>query len=250
MELALDGRVALVTGAARGIGLAIAAALVQHGASAVLADIDARGLREAARELGERTTAVDADVSRSGDVRRAVETAVGRYGALDILVNNAGICPLTPFDEIAEEEWDLVMAVNVKGAFLCCQAGLDRRHQIVGPPAGIRWGHRELRRACHYRVRPHCCLARGAPDPGAQPDPSGPLRHSCRDRRGGLFPGRRRRQLHHRRDAGCERGTVPAVDDYGPRTRDNGGAVRSQRSVVGFATAKRLDNGVRSNMAG
>jgi 3-oxoacyl-[acyl-carrier protein] reductase len=124
MELALDGRVALVTGAARGIGLAIAAALVQHGASAVLADIDARGLREAARELGERTTAVDADVSRSGDVRRAVETAVGRYGALDILVNNAGICPLTPFDEIAEEEWDLVMAVNVKGAFLCCQAAL------------------------------------------------------------------------------------------------------------------------------
>jgi 3-oxoacyl-[acyl-carrier protein] reductase len=124
MDLSLSGRVALVTGAARGIGLSIACALIRRGASAALVDIDAKALREAERELGERATAVEADVSRPADVQHAIETAAGRFGALDILVNNAGICPLTAFDEIAEQEWDRVMAINLKGAFLCCQAAL------------------------------------------------------------------------------------------------------------------------------
>jgi 3-oxoacyl-[acyl-carrier protein] reductase len=124
MELTLSGRAALVTGAARGIGLSIAAALIQRGAEVALADVDGTALNEVARWLGERTVGVEADVSRLADVQRAVKETAARFGALDILVNSAGICPLTPFPEIGEEEWDRVMAVNLKGAFLCCQAAL------------------------------------------------------------------------------------------------------------------------------
>jgi 3-oxoacyl-[acyl-carrier protein] reductase len=113
-----------VTGAARGIGLAIVAALIQHGASVALVDIDARALDKAVRKLGEHATVAEADVSRPDQVQRAVRETVAQLGALDILVNNAGVCPLTAFDEITEGEWDRVMAINLKGAFLCCQAAL------------------------------------------------------------------------------------------------------------------------------
>jgi 3-oxoacyl-[acyl-carrier protein] reductase len=124
MESALSGRVALVTGAARGIGLAIAAALSQHGASVALVDVDRKSLQGAAIACSNHTIALEADVSRLPDVRRAIESVVARFGGLDILVNNAGVCPLTPLAEIDEEEWDRVMAINLKGAFLCCQAAL------------------------------------------------------------------------------------------------------------------------------
>lgn len=120
----LTGRVAFVTGAARGIGLAIATALGQRGARVALADVDLPALETAAQSLGERAMAVEADVSRQADVRRAIGRTVERFGGLDILVNNAGICPLRDFSEVTEEEWDRVMAINLKGAFFCCQAAL------------------------------------------------------------------------------------------------------------------------------
>jgi 3-oxoacyl-[acyl-carrier protein] reductase len=120
----LTGRVAFVTGAARGIGLAIVAALSQRGASVALADVDLPALETATRSLGDRTLAVEADVSRQADVRRAVGQTVEHFGGLDILVNNAGICPLRDFSEVTEEEWDRVMAINLKGTFFCCQAAL------------------------------------------------------------------------------------------------------------------------------
>jgi 3-oxoacyl-[acyl-carrier protein] reductase len=137
MELPLGGRVALVTGAARGIGLATARALAQRGASVALVDIDGRALDGAATACGRNAIALESDVSHLAEVQSAVDTTAGRFGALDILVNNAGICPLTPFAEIPEDEWDRVMAINLKGAFLCCQASLPylrrsgRRGRII-----------------------------------------------------------------------------------------------------------------------
>jgi 3-oxoacyl-[acyl-carrier protein] reductase len=75
---------------------------------------------------------MEADVTRPAEVQRAVQEAVGRFGGLDVLVNNAGICPLTVFDEITEQEWDRVMAINLKGAFLCCQAALPHLRRSGG----------------------------------------------------------------------------------------------------------------------
>jgi len=125
----LSGRVAFITGATRGIGFAIATALSQRGASVAMVDIDLDALESAAQSLGKRAMAVQADVSRQGDVQRAVERTIERLGGLDILVNNAGICPLTPFPEITEAEWDQVLDINLKGAFFCCQAALTHiRH--------------------------------------------------------------------------------------------------------------------------
>lgn len=120
----LTGRTALVTGAARGIGLAVAAALARRGAGVAMVDIDITKLQSVAPSISDRALTVRADVSRQSDVQRAVQMTVERFGGLDILVNNAGICPLSDFADITEDEWDRVLAINLKGAFFCCQAAL------------------------------------------------------------------------------------------------------------------------------
>lgn len=120
----LVGRTALVTGAARGIGLAIARALAEQGAGLALLDVDVDPLALAGRAMGARALTIRADVSLLEDVQRAVDLTVERFGGLDILVNNAGICPMSAFADITEAEWDRVLAINLKGAFLCCQAAL------------------------------------------------------------------------------------------------------------------------------
>jgi 3-oxoacyl-[acyl-carrier protein] reductase len=120
----LTGRVAFITGAARGIGLSVATALSQRGASVALADVDLPALQTATRSLGDGALAVEADVSRRDDVRRAIQETVEHFGGLDILVNNAGICPLRDFADVTEEEWDRVLDINLKGAFFCCQVAL------------------------------------------------------------------------------------------------------------------------------
>jgi 3-oxoacyl-[acyl-carrier protein] reductase len=120
----LVGRTAFVTGAARGIGLAIARALAQRGANLAMADVDIRQVDEAAQSIGPATLAVETDVSRRGDVQRAIDLTLERFGILNILVNNAGICPMSEFDEITDEEWDRVLAINLRGAFACSQVAL------------------------------------------------------------------------------------------------------------------------------
>jgi 3-oxoacyl-[acyl-carrier protein] reductase len=118
----LKDRVAIVTGGARGIGLAIGMAFAAEGARVVLTDIDAEALVEAGQE--QEALVVAADVADEESVRAMVDQVVRRYNRIDILVNNAGICPLTPFEVTSRAEWDRVMAVNLTGAFLCSQAVL------------------------------------------------------------------------------------------------------------------------------
>ncbi len=121
----LSGKVALVTGAARGSGLAIARRLAQAGAAVLLADLDEGEVEQAARALaaaGLEARGQPVDVSSPEQVRAVVARALGEWGRVDILVNNAGICPITPLDAIGLEEWNRVLAVNLTGAFLCSQA--------------------------------------------------------------------------------------------------------------------------------
>jgi len=124
-EMMFDGKVAIVTGSARGIGFAIGQELAKAGARVALVDLKADLAEQAATQLrgaGFEALAVAADVSDEAQVRAMAQQALNRWGRVDILVNNAGICPVTPFEEITIEEWDLVLGVNLKGAFLCSKA--------------------------------------------------------------------------------------------------------------------------------
>jgi pyridoxal 4-dehydrogenase len=116
----LEGRVAIVTGAAQGIGKAIADKLAEEGATVVVADLNGEGAERAAPAGGE---GMRVDTSSEDDVRRLVDEVVSRHGKLDVLVNNAAIVPFTPWDEVDFAEWRRIMAVNLDGVFLCCYYG-------------------------------------------------------------------------------------------------------------------------------
>ena len=132
-----DPRRALVTGAASGLGLAVAEALVRSGARVMLGDINERGVAEAAQRLGPgRAFPVRLDVTSKESVRRAVEACRTQFGGLDTLVNCAGIFAFLSLDETREEDWDRLIDINLKGVFLCCQAAApllreSRRGRIV-----------------------------------------------------------------------------------------------------------------------
>jgi len=120
----LAGKVAVVTGAARGIGRATAERLLAEGAKVVVSDIDAPTLEKTAAEIGPAANvfAVRADVSKKSEVVGLVEAAVRHFGTLDIMVNNAGIAPVVEFLDVTEEMLDRVLDVNLKGAFYGTQA--------------------------------------------------------------------------------------------------------------------------------
>jgi 3-oxoacyl-[acyl-carrier protein] reductase len=126
----LSGRNALVTGAARGIGLAIAERLLGEGARVALADIDIETARGQARRLGEGALAIQMDVMNPASVASGVGAAIERFGGLDILVNNAGIHgPSVPTWEITDEDWQRVLAIDLFGVFYCCRAVLPHMRQ-------------------------------------------------------------------------------------------------------------------------
>jgi len=118
----LDRKVALISGAARGIGAAAAKKFAREGANVVLGDIrddDGRKVEEAIRSEGGEAFYIHLDVTHEADWRNAVATATTRYGALHILINDAGIgIPRVPIAELTVEDWDRVMAVNARGTFL------------------------------------------------------------------------------------------------------------------------------------
>jgi len=130
----LSNRVAIVTGSARGIGRAIALKLAEVGATVVVTDLDdAEPVAEEIRAMNQQSLAVMANVSSSTDVARLVEATVSAYGRVDILVNNAGITRDQLVMRMSDEDWDNVLNVNLKSAFLCTRAVL--RHMIKQ-----RWG--------------------------------------------------------------------------------------------------------------
>ncbi len=133
--MTLSGRVALVTGSGRGIGRVLALALAEAGADIAVADIDypsALNVCDEISELGRRSLAIQADVTQKQSVAAMMQTIVDQLGGLDILVNNAGIFPIAALTSMAEEEWDRVIAVNLKGVFLCSQAALAPMRQRGG----------------------------------------------------------------------------------------------------------------------
>ncbi len=120
-------RTAIVTGAARGMGFAIARALFQEGARVAIIDVDEKGVVEASKILDPAQSRVfgrKVDVTKKTDVAGFVREIRDRWGKIDILVNNAGGALNTPhlLEEIEDKDWNLVIDVNLKGAFLCCQA--------------------------------------------------------------------------------------------------------------------------------
>ena len=133
----LRNHVALVTGAGRGIGQAIALRLAKEGASVIVNDIDAKSARDTVsriEEIGNQAISFQADVSNSEEIRSMVEEVIQRFGTVDILVNNAGIGGSSCLaKDIPEEIWNRVLGINLTGVFNCCQA-------VIPFMIGKRWG--------------------------------------------------------------------------------------------------------------
>jgi NAD(P)-dependent dehydrogenase (short-subunit alcohol dehydrogenase family) len=129
---ACAGKIALITGGSRGIGLGIAAALAARGASVSITGRDAGALEAAREKLGGAALALRADVQSEEESARAVEETVARFGGLDILVNNAGIGLFVPLADMSAAEWRQVMHTNLDGVFYCCHAAIPHLRRRGG----------------------------------------------------------------------------------------------------------------------
>jgi 3-oxoacyl-[acyl-carrier protein] reductase len=123
----LEGKIALITGAAQGIGRDIALALAADGADIAVCDVNLEAAQKTAGDIeatGRKALALKVDVAASADVAAMVEQAIAKFGRLDILVNNAGITRDGLILRMKDEDWDLVLSINLKGSFLCSRAAL------------------------------------------------------------------------------------------------------------------------------
>ena len=153
-----EDKVVIVTGAARGMGKAIAKAFAKEKASVVLVDMNTAAVERIEKEvaaLGAQALGIKCDVSNSSDVQTAISRVMEKFGRIDILVNNAGVLHTTrPLEEIPEDEWDLVLNVNLKGVFSVFQRGVAHnaeqrlwegdKYGIFGGPERERTGRRTL----------------------------------------------------------------------------------------------------------
>ena len=136
----LDGRAAVVTGGSRGIGRAVAGALLAAGADVVISGRSPGALRKAADELAAgaasnghgRLEAIEADVRRPDDAARLVQAAVERFGGLDILINNAGVGNFAPVAEQSIDDWLQIIETNLHGVFYCCRAAIPELRERGG----------------------------------------------------------------------------------------------------------------------
>ncbi len=170
-EKALAGKAAIVTGGASGIGKRTALTLAGAGANVAIADVNLEGARAAAAEasrLGADAFAVHTDVTRSTDVQRLVDQTLARFGKIDILVNDAGISVAGSIFDLSEEDWDRVLAVNLKGPMLCCKAVVPHMQKQEGGAivnissgSGFRGTPRALAYSCSKAAVAHLsrCLA-------------------------------------------------------------------------------------------
>jgi len=118
----LTGKVALVTGASRGLGRAISTGLAKAGANVVVTDVlDIKETAEEVKKIGREVLKIEVDVTKKSDIKAAVKQTLEKFGKIDILANNAGILRIEPTEDMKEEDWDKVLAINLKGQFLCAQ---------------------------------------------------------------------------------------------------------------------------------
>jgi 3-oxoacyl-[acyl-carrier protein] reductase len=125
--MSLNGKIALVTGAAQGIGRDIALGLAADGADVAICDVNLEAAQKTAADIetkGRKSLAVKANVAASADVTAMIDQIVEKFGRIDILVNNAGITRDGLILRMKDEDWDLVLSINLKGAFLCTKAAL------------------------------------------------------------------------------------------------------------------------------
>lgn len=132
MRMNYEGKVAVVTGGAKGIGEACVRAFADSGANVAIVDTDAATATALARSIGNKARFMACDVSREAEVEKAIAEAEVAFGGIDFLVNNAGIQRYSTVTETTSEEWDLVMNVNLKSAFLCAKHAIPRMQRRGG----------------------------------------------------------------------------------------------------------------------
>jgi NAD(P)-dependent dehydrogenase (short-subunit alcohol dehydrogenase family) len=164
MNADLKGKVALVTGARRGMGKSHALALAKAGAKVVVSDISQEDCEAVVQEIKKakgEAIAIKCDVSKKAEVDSLVRKTIDEFGKVDVLVNNAGICQFKPFLDLTEEEWDRTININLKGYFLCAQACaremIKQKSGAIVNVASIAMGQV----GCGFATLAHYCASKG-----------------------------------------------------------------------------------------